>query len=70
MAQPSPEELELLEQQVREAFRPKPRPSWQTLLVIASLFGGAYSLIWGNAIFGAVLVVCGTFLNWLFRRAE
>jgi fatty acid desaturase len=70
MGQPSSDEIERLEQQALEAFRPKPKPIWQTVLAVVALLGGAYSLIWGNAILGGVLVICGTFLNWLFKSAE
>jgi hypothetical protein len=70
MDQPSPSELEALERQAREAFRPRQPPIWQTTLVVASLLGGGYSLIWGNATFGGLLIICGTFLHWLFNRIE
>jgi hypothetical protein len=70
MDQPSPSELEALERQAREAFRPRQQPIWQTTLVVASLLGGGYGLVWGNATFGGLLIVCGTFLRWLFNRME
>jgi hypothetical protein len=70
MTQLSPEEIDALERQVREATRQVPPPLWQPVLVVACLLGGSISLIWGNAVFGGVLIVCGSFLKWFFRKFD
>jgi len=68
MTQLSPEDIEELEKHVREASKKAPPPLWRTIFVIACLLGGCWSLIWGNATFGGVLIVSGTFFNWFFSK--